>query len=106
MKIPGPASCLLLFLLLFSSCKIIEFTEPESPISDIRDIDVALLPIGTGKTAMNPSKAAEAVELINPRYVIPMHYEPATDSLKSFMNQVDPDIQIIHANYSPKPEKP
>nr|MBO2477990.1 metal-dependent hydrolase [Bacillota bacterium] len=36
-------------------------------------IDVALLPIGDNYT-MGPEDAAYAVELIKPRYVIPMHY--------------------------------
>ncbi|ASJ16330.1 metal-dependent hydrolase [Pyrococcus kukulkanii] len=36
-------------------------------------IDVALLPIG-GHFTMGPKEAAKAVELLKPKYVVPMHY--------------------------------
>ena len=40
---------------------------------EIRNIDVALLPVG-GTYTMNPSEAAQAAELIKPRIAIPYHY--------------------------------
>ena len=49
---------------LFGDMKL--FGEVYSP-------DVALLPIG-GFFTMNPEQAAVAVQLISPRYAIPMHY--------------------------------
>ncbi|MFP3133557.1 MAG: metal-dependent hydrolase [Nitrososphaeria archaeon] len=42
-------------------------------IGEVYSPDVALLPIG-GFFTMNPEQAAVAVQLISPRYAIPMHY--------------------------------
>ncbi|WP_025322095.1 metal-dependent hydrolase [Deferrisoma camini] len=42
-------------------------------IGEMNRIDVAFLPIGDNFT-MGPEDAAKAVELIRPRYVVPMHY--------------------------------
>jgi L-ascorbate metabolism protein UlaG (beta-lactamase superfamily) len=39
----------------------------------MKDIDIALLPIG-GTYTMNPEEAAKAAEAINPKIAIPMHY--------------------------------
>lgn len=42
-------------------------------MAQITPIDIAILPIG-GHYTMDPEEAIKAVELINPRLVIPMHY--------------------------------
>ncbi len=42
-------------------------------IGEVYNPDVALLPIG-GFFTMNPEQAAIAVQLLSPRYAIPMHY--------------------------------
>lgn len=42
-------------------------------IGDLNNIDTALLPIGDNFT-MGPEDALEAVKMLNPRQVIPMHY--------------------------------
>ena len=42
-------------------------------IGELYPLDVALLPIG-GHFTMGPAEAAKAVELLRPRYVVPMHY--------------------------------
>ncbi|MDW7710559.1 MAG: metal-dependent hydrolase [Deferrisomatales bacterium] len=42
-------------------------------IGDMNAIDLALLPIGDNFT-MGPEDAAQAVELLHPRFVVPMHY--------------------------------
>ena len=42
-------------------------------IGEMDDIDVALLPIGDNFT-MGPRDAAKAVEFLQPRYVVPMHF--------------------------------
>ena len=42
-------------------------------MSELEDIDVAILPIG-GKYTMNQEEAAEAARLIDPKIVIPIHY--------------------------------
>lgn len=46
-------------------------------MAELRDIDVALLPIG-GTYTMGEEEAANAVGVIQPRWVIPMHYGYAT----------------------------
>ncbi|MCJ7833078.1 MAG: hypothetical protein MUQ20_01670, partial [Deltaproteobacteria bacterium] len=43
-------------------------------MEDLKNITVAIIPIGEGKTAMNPQSAAEATNLIKPGIVIPVHY--------------------------------
>jgi len=63
-------------------------------IGEVYSPDVALLPIG-GFFTMNPEQAAVAVQLISPRYAIPMHYN-TFDIIKQ-----DPSInfsQICHTN--------
>ncbi|PIP18436.1 MAG: Zn-dependent hydrolase [Parcubacteria group bacterium CG23_combo_of_CG06-09_8_20_14_all_35_6] len=42
-------------------------------MKNIKNIDVALLPIG-GTYTMNAEEAAEAVKIINPKAAVPMHY--------------------------------
>lgn len=42
-------------------------------LGEMNDIALALLPIGDNFT-MGPEDAAKAVELLHPRYVVPMHY--------------------------------
>jgi L-ascorbate metabolism protein UlaG (beta-lactamase superfamily) len=42
-------------------------------IGELYPLDVALLPIG-GHFTMGPAEAAKAVELLRPRFVVPMHY--------------------------------
>ncbi len=44
-------------------------------MKDFDELTLALVPIGTGKTAMTPQKAAEAVNLMQPEITIPIHYE-------------------------------
>jgi len=53
-------------------------------------IDVALLPIG-GTQTMNMEEAAEAAKIINPKFVIPMHY----NSGKYGINGLDADPQKL-----------
>ena len=43
-------------------------------IGEIYKLDVALIPIG-GYYTMGPREAVEAVKLLNPKVVIPMHYK-------------------------------
>ena len=46
----------------------------QSQIEELGAVDIALVPVGGGG-ALNPSKAAEVISLIEPSIVIPMHYE-------------------------------
>jgi len=60
-------------------------------MAELKDIDLALLPIG-GTYTMDEREAAEAVRLIKPKIVVPMHYgklaETPGDPIK-FKNLVE-----------------
>jgi L-ascorbate metabolism protein UlaG (beta-lactamase superfamily) len=60
----------------------------------LKNITVAIIPIGTGKTAMNPVDAAKAANLIHPKIVIPIHFELGKNREKEFSASVDKDIDI------------
>ena len=49
-------------------------------------VDVLLVPVG-GKKTLQPSAAAEVVRLIEPRYVVPMHY--SVTGMKAALGGVD-----------------
>ena len=60
-------------------------------------VDVALLPIGDNYT-MGPQEAARAVELIEPRVVIPMHYgtwEPIEQDPNEFRELVGGGAEVV-----------
>jgi len=57
----------------------------------IKDINVALLPVG-GTYTMGPSEAARAAELITPQIAVPYHYGDIVGSEK--------DAQAFAANFS------
>lgn len=44
-------------------------------MNKLKDITFALVPLGEGNTAMNPETAARAVNVIQPEFAGPMHYE-------------------------------
>ncbi|MBN2880503.1 MBL fold metallo-hydrolase [Candidatus Woesearchaeota archaeon] len=48
-------------------------TDVTPEMKTLRGIDYALLPVG-GTYTMNPKEAANAIEIIKPKNVIPMHY--------------------------------
>lgn len=53
----------------------------QTEIEALGTVHVALVPVGGGK-GLNASKAAEVVSLLEPGYVIPMHYQTPTCKLK------------------------
>lgn len=63
-------------------------------MKEFEDITVAILPIGEGKTAMNPQSAAKAANLIKPKIVIPVHYELEQNRENEFIELVDRDIKV------------
>ncbi|MFC2152132.1 MBL fold metallo-hydrolase [Bacteroidota bacterium] len=63
-------------------------------MSDLKNITVALVPIGVGKTAMNPVTAAEAVNVIKPLIAIPIHYELGNNEELGFRKLVDTKIEV------------
>ncbi|MBN1355760.1 metal-dependent hydrolase [bacterium] len=65
-------------------------------IGRMHPIDVAFLPIGDNYT-MGPADAAEAVRLLNPRCVVPIHYntwEVIEQNPESFSNQVTGNTRV------------
>ena len=64
-------------------------------MKDLEDITVAIMPIGVGKTAMNPESAAEAARIIKPGIVIPVHYELNRNSESEFLQYVDKDTETV-----------
>lgn len=60
----------------------------------LENITVALLPIGEGKTAMDPVSASVAAKVIKPGIVIPIHYELGQNREKDFMELINKDIEV------------
>jgi L-ascorbate metabolism protein UlaG (beta-lactamase superfamily) len=69
-------------------------------IGEIHHPDVALIPIGDYYT-MGPRDAAEAVKLIKPAVVIPMHYRtftvlsPSAEDFIKFVKEKAPKVKVI-----------
>jgi L-ascorbate metabolism protein UlaG (beta-lactamase superfamily) len=69
-----------------------------SLIPNFRDVDVMLTCIG-GQFTMGPDRAAEAVKLVEPKMVIPMHYGvftlPGTpEEFAAALEEVDSDAEL------------
>lgn len=65
--------------------------------AELYGIDVALLPIG-GHFTMGPKEAAKAVELLKPKYVIPMHYNtfpPIAQNPEEFRELVGDKAEVV-----------
>ena len=50
------------------------YVPSQEEIEELGDVDVLLIPVG-GRTTITGTRAAEIVNLIDPRIVIPMHYK-------------------------------
>jgi L-ascorbate metabolism protein UlaG (beta-lactamase superfamily) len=64
----------------------------QTEIEALGTVDVALVPVGGGN-GLNAPKAAEVVSLLEPGYVIPMHYSTPESQLKlaplqNFLNEM------------------
>ena len=64
-------------------------------MAELRNIDVALLPIGVGKTAMTIDQAVAAVKIISPTIVVPMHYDLGEQQAKIFSERVAHTSQVF-----------
>ncbi len=63
-------------------------------MKDLKDIDVALLPID-GKYTMDPEEALDAVGAIKPKMVIPMHWRDKDPvKFKADVEAKYPDIKV------------
>ena len=66
---------------------------------ELYDLDVALLPIGSA-FVMDPLQAAKALQLLQPKIAIPMHYktfaalEQSPDSFLTFAREKAPQVEI------------
>lgn len=68
-------------------------------IKDLAGIDVALVSIGGDNLTMNEAEAAEIVNAIKPRIVIPMHYEiKNSEELHRFEGLVNEQTSVIKLN--------
>jgi L-ascorbate metabolism protein UlaG (beta-lactamase superfamily) len=63
-------------------------------VEEIDNVDVLLLPVG-GVSTLNAPKAAEVVRQLEPKVVIPMHYQ--TPVLKFELEPVDRFLKEIGA---------
>jgi L-ascorbate metabolism protein UlaG (beta-lactamase superfamily) len=71
-------------------------TEFVPEMKNIKNIDVALLPIG-GTYTMDAKQAAQAANLIKPKIAVPMHYntfDMIKANPKDFEKIVDKDIEV------------
>ena len=65
-------------------------------MGEIRDLDVALVPIGGDNLTMNGKEAAKIINEIKPGIVIPMHYETKNrNELKRFETLVNRKIKVV-----------
>lgn len=64
-------------------------------MAEIKDIDVAMIPIGGDNLTMTVEEAAALTNEIKPSIVIPMHYElKNTEDLTRFKNLVDKNVSV------------
>lgn len=58
--------------------------------------DLALIPVGKGSKAYNPQQAKQAVQVLNPKMVIPTHYKTAAANKKNCdLVAVDEFLQLV-----------
>jgi L-ascorbate metabolism protein UlaG (beta-lactamase superfamily) len=70
----------------------VETVPSQSNIEELGNIHIALIPVGEGG-ALNASKAAEVISMLEPNIVIPMHYETpysklTLDPLAKFLKEM------------------
>jgi len=71
-------------------------------IKEIGTVDILLVPVG-GQYTIDAAKAKEFIEIIQPRYVFPMHYRTAKskidiiDTIEPFV-ELYPNIEEINSN--------
>jgi L-ascorbate metabolism protein UlaG (beta-lactamase superfamily) len=69
-------------------------------IGEVYDPDVALIPIG-GYYTMGAKEAAEAVKLIKPKVVVPMHYQtfpvlaPTAEDFVKVVTEKLPEVKVV-----------
>ncbi|WP_411030507.1 MBL fold metallo-hydrolase [Spongiimicrobium sp. 3-5] len=65
----------------------------------LKDIDLAMIPIGGDNLTMNMAEATKVINTTKPKVVIPMHYEfkdrPSQSSLENQLNE-DIEVRLMH----------
>ena len=79
-------------------------TLKEDLVSSLGDVDVLMIPVG-GHFTIGPKVAAEVVHLIEPKIVIPMHYQMPGLSQKTFSDLVEEKAFISELGFPEKHEK-
>jgi L-ascorbate metabolism protein UlaG (beta-lactamase superfamily) len=69
----------------------------------LRDVTVAMVPIGVGILTMSPNEAASAIELIRPLIAVPMHYELETGTAELFGKLVGQGSRVSIMERQPNP---
>lgn len=90
------------------------YVPDQSVVEEMGEVNVLLLPVGGGG-ALNASLASEVVSLIEPSYIIPMHYalpqlpldlEPVDRFLKAMGVSNVQEEEILKISSSSLPEQP
>lgn len=58
-------------------------------------ITAALIPVDGGNLTMTNEKAAEFINHIKPKFVIPIHYNIGTDGIEKFKELINSDTQVV-----------
>ncbi len=60
-------------------CHLGQLKEPltSSQVEDLADVDVLLIPVAGQGESIDAAKAVEMINLLEPRIVVPMHFEPS-----------------------------
>jgi len=86
----------------------------QSMVRDLGEVNVLLLPVGGGR-GLKPSLAAEVIAMIEPGYVVPMHYalpglafelEPLDKFLKAMGVSRVNELDTLRLNAGDMPEQP
>lgn len=84
---------------------------------NVGEVDVLLIPVGGGET-LDPARAVEVISMLEPRLVIPMHYqhdglestlgerlEPVEKFLKEFGSSAPEPVELLKISKSSLPEE-
>ena len=71
----------------------------QSTIEALGEVNVALVPVGGGNS-LNANQAAEVIALIEPQYIVPMHY-----SLPGLKIELDPVDKFLTAMGVTRPQQ-
>ncbi|MEO0561006.1 MAG: MBL fold metallo-hydrolase [Chloroflexota bacterium] len=86
----------------------------QSLVQDLGEVNVLLLPVGSGNT-LSASEASEVVSLIEPNYIVPMHYavpgmtldlDPVDKFLKAMGVTTVEEEDTLKVSSSSLPEQP